>query len=174
MIVDDFLLRKPEPEDVPYLYKYRNDPAVIGGLGGFSTGYSTESIREWVERRNKSSDDIVWIIAEKESNVCVGHVGLYQIDHRVRVGEFAILIGDPLQWNKGIGRKVTARVMAYGFDELNLNRIELSVLASNERAIRLYEGLGFMREGVKRQAQFRAGAYLDVVLMATLRAERKS
>lgn len=101
------------------------------------------------------------------------HVGLYRIDHRVRACEFAILIGDSAQWGKGIGREVTSGILAYGFDELNMNRIELSVVASNARAIRLYEGLGFVTEGVKRQAQNRAGKYLDVILMAILRSERR-
>jgi RimJ/RimL family protein N-acetyltransferase len=166
------LLRKLEPEDASGLYRYRNDPEVVQGLGGFSYGYSRQAIKEWIELREKISSDIVWAIAKPETNACLGHVGLYRIDHRVRACEFAILIGDRTQWGKGIGRQATAAVLAYGFDELNMNRIELSVLASNARAVRLYEGLGFLREGIKRQAQYRGGEYLDVILMALLRSDR--
>jgi RimJ/RimL family protein N-acetyltransferase len=54
-----------------------------------------------------------------------------------------------------------------------MNRIELCFIASNTRAMRLYEGLGFVREGLKRQAQYRTGEYLDVILMAILRSERQ-
>jgi RimJ/RimL family protein N-acetyltransferase len=131
-----------------------------------------QAIEEWIDRRAKHSDDLVWAIADRETNACLGHVGFYRIDHRVRACEFAILIGDVPQWGNGMGREISSAVLAYGFNELNMNRIELSVLASNTRALRLYEGLGFAREGLKRQAQYRNGEYLDVVMMALLKAER--
>ena len=173
LLLSTTLIRNLEPEDAPNLYRFRNDPEVARGLGGFSAGYSLQAIKEWIDRRGKASDDLVWTIADRESNTCLGHVGLYQIDHRVRSCEFGILIGEPSRWGKGIGREVTSATIAYGFDELNMNRIELSVIASNARAMRLYESLGFVREGLKRQAQYRAGEYVDIVLMSHLRSERK-
>ena len=172
LLLSTTLLRKVEPEDAPNLYRFRNDPEVTRGLGGFSSGYSLQAIKEWIEQRGKTSDDLVWTIADRETNTCLGHAGLYQIDHRVRACEFGILIGDSSRWGKGLGKEVTSAIIAYGFDELNMNRIELSVIASNMRAISLYEGLGFVREGHKRQAQYRAGEYLDVILMSILRSER--
>ena len=173
LLLSTTLLRKLEPEDAPNLYRFRNDAEVARGLGGFSSGYSLQAIQEWIERRGKASDDLVWAIADRETNTCLGHAGLYQIDHRVRACEFGILIGDSSRWGKGLGREVTAVVIADGFDELNMNRIELSVVASNTRATSLYEGLGFVREGLKKQAQYRAGEYLDVILMAILRSARQ-
>jgi RimJ/RimL family protein N-acetyltransferase len=173
LLLSTILLRKLEPEDAPNLYRFRNDPEVARGLGGFSSGYSLQAIREWIECRGKVSDDLVWAIADRETNSCLGHAGLYQIDHRVRACEFGILIGDPSRWGKGIGKEATSAIIAYGFDELNMNRIGLSVIASNTRAVRLYEGLGFVREGLKRQAQYRACGYLDVILMSILRSERQ-
>lgn len=173
LLLSTTLLRKLEPEDAPNVYLFRNDPEVARGLGGFSSGYSLQAIKEWIERRGKASDDLVCAIADPETNACLGHAGLYQIDHRVRACEFGILIGDSSRWGKGIGKEVTSAIVAYGFDELNMNRIELSVIASNTRAMRLYEGLGFVREGLKRQAQYRAGEYLDVILMSILRSERQ-
>jgi [ribosomal protein S5]-alanine N-acetyltransferase len=173
LLLSTTLLRKLEPEDATHLYRFRNDPEVARGLGGFSSGYSLQAIKEWIERRDKISDDLVWAIADRESNACVGHAGLYQIDHRVRACEFGILIGDTSRWGKGIGKEVTCAMVAYGFDELNMNRIELSVLGSNTRAMSLYEGLGFVREGLKRQAQYRAGEYVDVILMSILSSERR-
>lgn len=172
IILSNILLRKPEPEDAPYLYRFRNDPDVVRGLGGFSSGYSAQAIKGWIERGDMPSADLVWAIADRETNACLGHVGLYRIDHRVRTCEFAILIGDSLRWGKGIGREASSAAVDYGFDELNMNRIELTVLASNARAIRLYEGLGFVREGLMRQAQYRDGDYVDVILMSMLRSDR--
>ena len=52
---------------------------------------------------------------------------------------------------------------------LDLRRIELTVFADNERAIRLYERFGFEREGIMRAYAFRDGRYADGVMMARLR-----
>lgn len=49
-----------------------------------------------------------------------------------------------------------------------MTRVELEVFASNTRAIRLFEGVGFAREGVKRQARLLDGRADDVVCMARL------
>jgi RimJ/RimL family protein N-acetyltransferase len=173
LLLSTILLRKLEPEDAPNLYRFRNDPEVTSGLGGFSSGYSLQAIEEWVERHARASEDLVWAIADRETNACLGHVGLYRIDHRVGSCEFGLLLGDSSRWGRGIGKEVTTAIIGYGFDELNMNRIELSVISSNTRAIRLYEGLAFVREGVRRKAQYRGGEYLDLILMSLLRAERQ-
>lgn len=165
-------LRRPEPKDVDKLYVYRNDCEIVDSLGGFSMGYSVQDLLDWIEFHRSQSGEVIWIIADKTDDACLGHVGLYNIDHRVRKAEFAILIGEKNHWGHGLGQTVTAAVMDYGFDQLNLHRIELEVLASNARAIHIYEKLGFKREGVRRDAQFRSGHYFDVVLMAILEHER--
>lgn len=166
-----FRLRAPEPGDVPRLYAQKNDPEVAALLGGFSFGYSRRDIEEWIEFHRTRKDEIVWVIADAESDACVGHVGLYRIDQRVRSAEFAILIGDRDVWRRGLGRAATAHAIRYAFRELNLNRVHLSVLASNEPAAALYRSLGFRDEGVLRQGHYRNGEYIDVLVMGLLRAE---
>ena len=172
--LDTVVLRRPEPEDVNELILYRNDPRVTGLLGGFSTGYSRQDLRDWVERHRTASREVLLVIADRDSNRCLGHVGLYNIDHRVRSAEFAILIGDRESWGKGIGQAVSRAMLRYGIEELNLHRIHLEVLATNERAIHLYTKLGFCSEGLLRHAQFRNGRYVDVMIMSILETEFRS
>jgi RimJ/RimL family protein N-acetyltransferase len=165
------VLRRPEPRDLDALYAQKNDPAVSSLLGGFSTGYSRADLEQWLEFHRKQKDEVLWVVAEEATDRCLGHVGLYQIDHRVRSAEFAIMLGDPAVWGKGLGRACTRFAVEYGFGQLNLNRIHLSVLSSNDRAIRLYRGLGFVEEGRLRQGQYKDGRYVDVVIMGLLREE---
>ena len=166
--IDGYLLRPLGSDDLEALYKYKNDPEVAGMLGGFSTGYSLRDLEDWLDFHRKRSDEILWAIAECKSNQCAGHVGLYKIDHRVRSAEFGIVIGERALWGQGLGRACTTEVVDYGFRDLNLNRIYLTVLASNERATRLYRSLGFYEEGRMRQAQYKGGKYVDVLIMALL------
>lgn len=170
--VGDLILRCPEPKDVEALYQFKNDPEIANLLGGFTTGYSRADLDSWVEHHRQATNEALWTIGRAKDDGCVGHVGLYNIDHRVRRAEFAVLLGDKTLWGQGYGKAITRQVLDYGFEFLNLNRIELSVLAENARALHVYEGLGFKREGTLRQAQFKAGKYLDVVLMAILASER--
>jgi RimJ/RimL family protein N-acetyltransferase len=68
---------------------------------------------------------------------------------------------------RGIGRRLAEAAIAAAW-EAGMTRIELEVLASNPKAIRLYEKLGFVHEGVKRRARHLDGAWDDNVLMALL------
>ncbi len=170
-LIGDYMLRLPEPADLELLYIYKNDAEIAALLGGFTTGYTMADLGSWLAYHRGCKDEVLWVIAEAVRNRCVGHVGLYQIDHRIRMAEFAILIGDRALWGRGIGRACTAFALEYGFRELNLNRIYLSLLASNERAAHLYRSFGFTEEGRLRQAQYKGGQYIDVIMMGLLKAE---
>jgi RimJ/RimL family protein N-acetyltransferase len=169
--LDEVTLRRPEPKDVEFLYEYRNDWEVIQGLGGFSTGYAIKDILDWIEFHRNKRDEIIFTIAETEKDICLGHVGLYKIDHRARSAEFAIMLGNREWWGKGVGKQVTHAVIDYGFRHLNLHRVYLTVLKTNDRAISLYEKLGFKTEGILRDEQFREGRYVDVIVMGILENE---
>ena len=62
-------------------------------------------------------------------------------------------------------------MLQYGFDQLKLHRIELEVYEFNPRAIHVYEKLGFVREGIKRQVLLWEGQYHDAILMSVLAHE---
>ena len=168
--IGEFTLRPPEPADIEALYRYKNDPDIAGRLVGFSTGYSKSDLAHWVEFHRKCQDEVLWVIAT-EKNHCIGHVGLYRIDHRIGCAEFGIMIGDRSYHGRGLGRACTQFAVDYGFRELNLNRIDLRVLATNTAAIHLYRSLGFEQEAQLRQAQYKSGVYVDILIMGMLRED---
>lgn len=165
------LLRKFEPRDIPALYEFRNDPIATAGLGGFTTGYSIQDLTDWVEHHRSRVDEMLYAVIDTQSDRCIGHVGLYRVDLRSRKGEFAILIGSSEHQGKGYGEKITRFIIGYGFEAMNLRRITLTVLATNTRALALYEKLGFVREGTAREDEWRHGSYVDVIHMGLLRNE---
>jgi len=164
----DFTLRPPEPADIEALYRFKNDPDIAKMLVGFSTGYSKADLANWVEFHRKSQDEVLWVIAENDDR-CIGHMGLYRIDHRIGCAEYGILIGESARRGRGLGRACMKFAVEYGFRELNLNRIYAHILAHNEASIRMCRSLGFDLEGCLRQAQFKSGSYVDVVMMSALR-----
>jgi len=62
------------------------------------------------------------------------------------------LLDEASSWSKGVG----------------IHRLELTVMAHNDRAIRLYERKGFVREGTRRHALLVNGAWVDELHMAKL------
>ena len=67
---------------------------------------------------------------------------------------------------RGIDRALMEALLDIKDNWLMLKRVELSVFTDNERAVRLYESLGFVVEGTKRYAAVKNGVHADEYLMA--------
>ena len=80
-------------------------------------------------------------------------------------------LGEREAWGQGYGTEALHLALQYAFDELNLHRITLTVIAYNERAIALYERAGFQREGVFREFGRRDGKRYDMYLYGLLNRE---
>jgi diamine N-acetyltransferase len=94
----------------------------------------------------------------------VGLVELVEIDHMHRRAEFLIMIS-PEKQRRGYARAATRLAINYAFRVLNLYKLYLLVDVDNDRAIAIYEGAGFQREGVLRDEFFSDGRYHSVVRM---------
>lgn len=82
-----------------------------------------------------------------------------------------IVIGDKNLWGHGYGNEATKLILEYGFKHLKLHRIQLMVLDFNKRAQHLYKKLGFVVEGIQREARLVNGEWHDVILMGILEKE---
>lgn len=99
-----------------------------------------------------------------------GYAGL-RVESHPRMshsGSVGILVDVPFQ-NKGVGKKLLEQLLDIADNWVMLVRVELTVFTDNERAIRLYQKMGFIEEGIKRFAVKRAGKYADEYIMARYR-----
>ena len=64
-----------------------------------------------------------------------------------------------------------AKAIAFGFNTINLNRIEATVTPGNQASINLLRKLHFKQEGIVRQRDFIKGKLEDGVIMALLKDE---
>ena len=71
--------------------------------------------------------------------------------------------------NQGVGRALMTTLLDVADNWLMLVRVELTVFVDNDRAIHLYEQLGFEKEGLRRKAAIRNGEYTDEYSMARIR-----
>lgn len=83
----------------------------------------------------------------------------------------AIGIGEAAYRGQGYGSDALRLLLGYAFRELNLYRIGLNVFSYNEAAIRAYEHVGFVREGVRRGSILRDGRRYDEYQYGILASE---
>ena len=127
-----------------------------------------------LEELEKSSNAIAFAIRTVADGALIGTIGFYEIEWANQGAWLGMGLGEREAWGQGYGTEALHLALQYAFDELNLHRITLTVIAYNERAIALYERVGFQREGVFREFGQRDGRWYDMYLYGMLRPEWKS
>jgi len=170
IVGDEIYLRPLEMEDIDSFILWLNDEEVRQYLMRTSPLNKVRE-KEFVENLYKDDRDIVLGIVLKENDQLIGNIALHRISIPYRQAGLGIFIGDKSCWSKGYGTEALNLILGYGFNQLNLHRIHLTVLSFNARAIRAYEKVGFKREGVFREHIYRDGKYHDVYYMGILENE---
>jgi RimJ/RimL family protein N-acetyltransferase len=98
----------------------------------------------------------------------LGEAVLKNIDRHNRCAGYRISLGGGALCGQGLGSAATALVLDFAFGRLDLHRVELEVYAFNTRARHVYEKLGFVVEGVRRDALWWDDAWHDALIMALL------
>jgi len=125
--------------------------------------------REFVKGLRHSATDVALGICAQNDAALVGCCGLHAACPQARRSTLGLLIGECRAHDPVLSAEAIGLAVRFGFEELNLNRIELSVYAGSERGLRAYRGAGFVQEGRLRQAHYRNGKYHDLLQLAILR-----
>jgi len=161
-------LRAFDNGDLMKCLSYSNNYEIMRGASGAILYPSTvdDEARAMSANTSYTAGEYQFAVETKEGNQFIGKCGFTKINWKNRVGELAILIGEPDYRGKGYGTDAIQTLCTFGFMELNLHKIKALVFDFNEAALRCYEKCGFKREGVLEQEIYREGAYHDVVCMA--------
>lgn len=130
----------------------------------------------WYEATRRATDSWTYAVDALDDphapdGRLIGTTSLMGVSTGSRAATFGISIADPAMRGKGYGGEVVDLMLAWGFGELNLNRIGLGAASFNQAAIKLYERKGFRHEGIRRDAIFREGRYWDEITMGILQRE---
>lgn len=129
-----------------------------------------ERTREWYATRAEADERLDLAVIDKASGAVVGEVVLNEYDANAESANFRTLFG-PAGRGRGLGTEAARLILGYGFEAIGLHRIGLDVFAFNPRAQRVYEKVGFVVEGVKRDAFRFDGEYVDEIWMSILESE---
>ncbi len=161
-----------EREDLAAVARWYQNAEFMRLLDARAAQPQTEAqLLPWMEEQQKASDAFLLAIRSGDGSELLGYIELDGILWPHGVGWLTIAIGDPARWGQGSGYEAAQLALRFAFHELNLRRVQLTVFAYNQRAIALYEKLGFRREGVFREFLQRDGQCHDMTLYGLLRRE---
>jgi len=169
-------LRDATLADADLLNAWGRSPEAKGEFNDFGIDPDEKALRETLAAGPLRNERNGQLIVER---VVDGHPIGTVAWHEVHYGP------PPLSraWNIGISLIPEARGQGYGgtaqrlladylFEMTDANRVEASTDVENLAEQRALEKAGFVREGIQRRAQFRAGAHHDLVTYSRLRDER--
>jgi RimJ/RimL family protein N-acetyltransferase len=160
------------PEDSAVMARWYED-SEFGRMydSGVAVPRSADSVRRWMDNSSGSAAAYSFAIRLLESDDLIGFLDIDGIQWNNGCAWMSLAIGDRTQRGKGYGYEAMTLALRFAFHELHLHRVQLTVFSYNERAIRLYERLGFQREGVYREYLQRDGQRYDMLLYGLLRRE---
>ncbi len=167
------MFREYQEDDLGHMMDWINDEEIVQFLSDrFLYPQSSSQVEEFLNKA-MSEDWSGFVISDRETGDYLGQIDFVNLDLKNGKAELALVIGDTNNSSKGIGTESTKMMLDFGFNNLRLNRIELSCWDYNEKAINLYKKLGFTEEGRKRKSRYYNGEYHDEVLFGILREEWK-
>lgn len=168
---DRVILRAPSESDIDDRLRYPIDPDEEDAYGSGwrrawdgTLAHNREHLTQL--RSHQRPGEIEWSV--EYAGECIGSARL-RVDEGNHRAAFSIGIFAPHRRGMGLGREITRLVTRWGFVDLGLHRVELEVLATNERAIRCYRACGFVHEGTRREAELYPDGWHDFLVMGLLR-----
>ena len=153
-------------DDAPALMRWGNAADFAWLQWGRNPGRWTDAAkaREWMDRFAERDG---MLFAIEYAGRAVGQANYRDWQPKAKSAEIGIGIGEPALWSKGLGREALGLLVKHLVDDKGAHRINLHVLAYNDRAIASYRAAGFDVEGIERDAVMTdRGFYADDVAMA--------
>lgn len=162
-------LRKLEEKDVPLICEWMKDPKVNCFFRFDAGNVTQDTVRAFV-RQAQDTDENLHLACVNDGDEYLGTISLKHIDRQDSTAEYAVSFRTAAQ-GTGAAAFATRSILHIAFEELGLEKVYLNVLADNARAIRFYEKMGFVREGLSRSAIVVKGERRDLCWYGILKGE---
>ena len=131
-------------EDQPHFQRWLSESAELRQLINDKRVPTMDDQLNWFARVQQPDRRMFSLLV---GDTLIGNAGFVDIDPVAKTAVFRITIGDSMHHGKGYGTEATRLVLQYGFDEMDLSQVSLSVVTTNPRAKRTYEKVGFVAKG---------------------------
>lgn len=165
-------LRHVREADVETLLAVFGDPEALRywGHGPLADLAAARAYVRQMEAGFASRSLFQWVVADREGDGLIGTVTLFDWNRDHRRAEIGFMLGRA-HWGQGFAQEAVRAALRFGFDAMDLHRVEADVHPENAASLRLLERLGFRREGLLRERWRVEGRWDDSVLLGLLRRE---
>jgi diamine N-acetyltransferase len=162
-------LRALEPEDLELIYAIENDENVWE-VSQTQTPYSRFLIKQYLDNCHKDIYEVkqLRLVIVTNSEDAVGFVDLFDFDPKNDKVGLGVLVLDCARGNK-YGKEALELLIAYTFKNLYVHQIYANVLEDNLVSVKLFESLGFIKAGVKKDWVLEGSLYKDEYLFQLIK-----
>lgn len=170
------ILRRFEYSDDEAMLRYWIADEKIQSLYSEPVYSTKEAVKELLDKyigSYENSDYYRWAIVEKNAGECIGQIAYFLVDNKNHFAEIEYCIGSDFQC-KGLATEATKAVIRYGFEKMNLHKIQICTKTINVPSKRVIEKCGFTYEGTLRDYFYMNGEYVGRHYFSMLRSEFES
>ena len=167
------LLREITPADTDALFALYGDEEVARWMDIYTLNDRQQAVElvDFYRERYAMRSGVRWAIALRgEPAHMIGTCGFNGFDHECRRSEIGYDL-TPACWRRGLMGEALTAILEYGFNVLELNRVEAITLPDNLASQAVLQKLGFQREGTLRQRSYYRDQFQDDVHFGLLRAD---
>ncbi len=134
----------------------------------FQPGERNTSIDEMKKTIEEVSSSDSLILVAEEDNEIIGYISVERgFAKRIKHNGYIVIGVLESHWGKGIGTKLFGKAEKWA-KKNNITRLELTVMTHNKNGIKLYEKMGFQKEGMKVRSLLIDGKYIDEYYMSKI------
>jgi RimJ/RimL family protein N-acetyltransferase len=146
-------------------------PLYSGGEDDPFVTLTREQARAGLARARQRQDRADWAIVRRTDGTVIGEAVLMDLDEDASSMSYRIALVGPEVFGQGFGTEATRLVRDFALGPLRLHRLALEVNSFNAPALAVYAKVGFVLEGVRREAVRHEGEWCDVHDMAIIESD---
>jgi len=164
----NYVLRRFTQNDLENVFKGLSHPEVIPYYGvSFTSIEATQEQIDWYLRIEQENTGRWRAISSPDQSLFFGAIGFNNWTQEHRKAEIGFWLM-PEFWKQGVIREVLPAMIASGFKEMNLHRIEAEVETENESSKKVLLASGFNYEGTKKDCEIKNGKFISLDMFSLL------
>lgn len=169
---DRLILGSIQYTDIPKIVEYAGNPKVAMTTLNIPHPYEDQDAVFWINSANqgfKEGAQYIFAVRIKQANEFIGGIGL-RLNRRFDRAELGYWIAEPF-WNKGYATEAVGAVLAFGFKELDLNKIYATHLIENPASGKVMVKNNMIREGELKDHYKKDNTYRTIIQYRLTRSE---
>jgi ribosomal-protein-alanine N-acetyltransferase len=166
------VLRAFSNEDINDIFEYASVKSVTDFLPweAHQTLDDSKAFLKMSKEMFKKYGNIDFAILLKEENKVIGGISIRKWNDNNRCADIGYVLSSTY-WGRGIITEAIKRIIKYGFEDLNVNRIEAHCDENNIGSYRAMEKAGMKYEGTLREKTFMKGKFINMKFYSILKSE---